>query len=428
MKSVLTIFFILISVLLNSTPVDAHANLATSSPSNGAVLEQVPAQIVLTFNTKINKQVYQVDALDQQGESIAAGSPLLNPITNQITIQLPTVYHGVVQVPYSVLSKDGHPIEGSITFTVGVKEASISPTSSEKDPVTDELKPPNPKEFSETSVEHSPMTTKANQHSMKSLLPLELSSIIKSVYLVALLLITGSLLWRIKGFQFPYLVQMQLIHIILLVIFTWAQVQNFTHVFNDISLGDLFLGTEVGQLWTAALVISILGLYIIGRNRYLDFAWVFAILLANSLNSHAIASKVPILTVFLDFVHVLVASIWFAGLFYMLISWKSGLAKTFIPIFSKAALISILTLTITGSLYAVVLTPSITSLWTTAWGYWLIAKMIAVVGIFILGTFIRRHMNKNGALLTKNYIYFDAALGLMILFIVGLLNQLSSSS
>ena len=254
-----------------------------------------------------------------------------------------------------------------------------------------------------------------------------LSSIIKSVYLLSLLLLTGSLLWRFQGHKVPYLAKMQLLHLALLALFTWSQAHNFTRVFEGVSWQDLFLRTEIGQFWTVALVITVLGLYIVGRNRYVDLAWLSGILIAKSLNSHAIATDIPALTVGLNFIHLLLSALWIAGLFYVIILWKKGTTKAFIPTFSKTALLSIISLTVTGSIYAWLLAPSISALWTTTWGYWLIAKIVAVIGVFILGAFIRLHMKKTGSLSERRYLYFDVVLAITILLIVGVLTQLSSS-
>ncbi|HSO57401.1 MAG TPA: hypothetical protein VLQ66_04105, partial [Paenisporosarcina sp.] len=153
-----------------------------------------------------------------------------------------------------------------------------------------------------------------------------LSSIIKSLYLLSLLLLTGSLLWRFKSHKVPYLAKMQLLHLALLALFTWSQARNFTQVFEGISWQDLFLRTEVGQFWTAALVITVSGLYILGRNRYVDVACVAGILLAKSLNSHAIATAVPVVTLGLNFIHLLLSVLWIGGtiLYHLVMEKRNG--------------------------------------------------------------------------------------------------------
>ena len=438
MKTIIMFLCIAMSLFTYSAIVDAHADLASSSPADGAILETAPSEVVLKFTTTIDNQVFEIDALNVEGASLVNGVPHLSLAKNELTLPLSDQISGLVTIPYSVISKDGHPIEGSISFTVEAKEtppASLNEANEKPVVVSSIIEETENADKTETSssnetVEQSSMTKASakdmNQDASEQTAT-PLSSIIKSVYLLSLLLLTGSLLWRFQGHKVPYLAKMQLLHLALLALFTWSQARNFTRVFEGVSWQDLFLRTEIGQFWTVALVITVLGLYIVGRNRYVDLAWLSGILIAKSLNSHAIATDIPALTVGLNFIHLLLSALWIAGLFYVIILWKKGTPKAFIPTFSKTALLSIISLTVTGSIYAWLLAPSISALWTTTWGYWLIAKIVAVIGVFILGAFIRLHMKKTGSLSERRYLYFDVVLAITILLIVGVLTQLSSS-
>ena len=254
-----------------------------------------------------------------------------------------------------------------------------------------------------------------------------LSALIKFMYITSLLLLSGLLIWQTKGFGTRFVPASQLLHLALLFLFTWSQAHNFLTVFDHLTWGDLFLRTEVGQYWTAALVVTVIGLYIVGRNRMVDLTFIALLLLLKSLNSHAVASEFPFVTVGLNFIHLGLAAVWIGGLFILLTLWKQGDANAFLPMFSRAALFSVLALSITGTIYALILAPSIDALWTTTWGYWLSAKIITVFGVFIVGGFIRRNIKINHNLTNKKYLYFDSGLALLILLIVGVLTQLSPS-
>lgn len=447
MKTIFLILCVTMSLFTYTINVDAHADLASSSPVEGTVLKTLPNEVVLTFSTKIDNQVYKMDAQNEQGESVVNGEPSINSAGDELTISLLDTTNGLVTIPYSVISKDGHPIEGIISFTIEIEEqltfsateenlpteassTGISENEQTDSPTIIESQQQVPTE-SLTEIDEQPSKDKVSSAdkmeftSNKTATPL--SSIIKSTYLLTLLVLTGSLLWRFKGYKIPYLAQMQLIHLVMLALFTWSQARNFTRVFEGITWQDLFLRTEVGQFWTAALIITVLGLYLVGRNRYVDLAWLSGILITKSLNSHAIASQLPIVTVSLNFIHLLFSALWIAGLFYVILLWKKSMTQPFIPTFSKMALLSIIILTVTGSIYAWLLVPSLSSLWTTAWGYWLIAKIVAVIGVFILGSLIRQHMKKTGSISKRSYLFFDGILAIIILIIVGVLTQLSSS-
>jgi putative copper export protein len=255
-----------------------------------------------------------------------------------------------------------------------------------------------------------------------------LNSVIKFLYMTSLLLLTGHLMWKSQGIRTRFIPACQVIHIVLMFLFTWSQARGFLAVFDHLTWGDLFLRTEVGQYWTAALVVSVLSLYLIGRTRWIDLTFVAVLFLLKSLNSHAVASDFPIGTVGLNFIHLGLAALWIGGLFILVTTWKHAETKEFLPVFSRAALISLLALSITGTIYAIILAPSIDALWTTNWGLWLSAKIISVFGVFIVGGLISRKMKLQAEFSHKNLLYVDIGLALLILFIVGVLTQLSPSS
>ncbi|MGB3259218.1 copper resistance CopC/CopD family protein [Paenisporosarcina sp.] len=419
-------FFVWITIcsLIFPATFEAHADLNSSMPANGAVLSSAPTEVELSFSTMIDGQLYKMDVLNDKGESIVIGKPSINLSRDKLIVSVLQSESGLVTVPYSVISKDGHPIEGSISFTVELSEQTVAAMVVADKPTSIENNQPQMISASTNESLQKPMGMNEEQDTSEQSTSV-LSSFIKSAYLLSLLLLAGTLLWNSQGFKIPFTVHMQLIHLGLLILFTWSQARNFSRVFEDVPWQDLFLRTEVGQFWTAALVIAVLGLYLLDRNRYLDVAWVGAILLVKSLNSHAIATATPSLTVGLNFIHLLFAALWLAGLFYTLILWKKGLAHTFIPTFSKMALLSIIVLTISGSIYAWLLAPKLSALWTTEWGYWMIAKLVVVSGIFVVGALIRLHIKKNASLQDARFLYFDASLAISIVIIVGVLTQLS---
>lgn len=423
MKKIMILVLMNICFFVFPATFNAHADLSSSMPADGAVLTSMPTEVKLTFSTVIDGEVFKMDVLKEDGASIASGQPSISTSRDQLTVPIVPSENGIITVPYSVISKDGHPIEGSISFTLDLREETVAPTVVAEESSSNEYIKP----VSSSSIEAAQKPMEMKEEPGDSNQATVLSSIIKSAYLLSLLMLAGTLLWNFKGFNIPFTANLQLIHLGLLVLFTWSQARNFTRVFEDVPWQDLFLRTEVGQFWTAALVITTLGLYIINRNRFIDLAWVGAILLIKSFNSHAIATETPFFTVGLNFIHLVFAALWVAGLFYVIILWKKGLAHTYIPVFSKMALISIVVLTISGSIYAWLLAPQLSSLWTTEWGYWLIAKLVVVCGIFVIGALIRHHIKKNASLKDVRFLYFDAGLAITILIIVGVLTQLSPS-
>lgn len=420
-----SIFFVLVFSLFTYTlTASAHADLSSSSPAQGDVLEKMPSKVRLTFTTSIDPTVFELDVRTQNGVSILNGDAEINSNKNELTVELIPAASGQIQIIYSVISKDAHPIKGVIEFTVN------------KADVVEEIETPIKEEvMTEEQINDEDMNMTLASEEILSINDSEkmtssvssLSALIKFMYITSLLLLSGLLIWKARGFHTRFIPASQLLHLALLFLFTWSQARDFLTVFDQLTWGDLFLRTEVGQYWTAALVVTVIGLYVVGRNRIVDLSIVATLLLLKSLNSHAVASDFPFVTVGLNFIHLGLAAVWIGGLFILVTLWKQREANTFLPLFSRAALFSILTLSVTGTIYALILAPSIDALWTTTWGYWLSAKIITVFGVFIVGGFIRRHIKINTVLTNKKLLYFDSGLALLILFIVGVLTQLSPS-
>ncbi|MCT1430020.1 copper resistance protein CopC [Brachybacterium muris] len=105
------------AMLLAPAPAHAHDSLISSDPADGATLETSPEQITLTYSAEVLEvsPVVQISA----GES---GEPVeLTPVIDgpAVTAEIPEpLAAGTHTVQWRVVSSDGHPIEGSFTFTV----------------------------------------------------------------------------------------------------------------------------------------------------------------------------------------------------------------------------------------------------------------------------------------------------------------------
>lgn len=93
----------------------AHAQLLSSQPADGASVERVPDTVTFTFNEEINPSFAQAVVVGVDGEPRTVDSAASGPV---VTAQMPDgLAAGRIAVRYRVVSKDGHPIEGEISFT-----------------------------------------------------------------------------------------------------------------------------------------------------------------------------------------------------------------------------------------------------------------------------------------------------------------------
>src|SRR3954451_18043381 len=98
----------------------AHAELDSTDPAAGAVLEQSPTSISLTFSESVEVGLGAVRLFDGSGNSVdigAASDP--GGQRSVVEVSVPRLADGSYVVDWRVVSADSHPIEGAFTFQVG---------------------------------------------------------------------------------------------------------------------------------------------------------------------------------------------------------------------------------------------------------------------------------------------------------------------
>lgn len=100
----------------------AHAQLIGSSPADGATVRTPLTRVDLTYSEDIQPLNPQVIVTDSAGR-VSLGDPVVDKAT--VTVALPDTLHaGRVDVRYRVISADGHPISGLVSFQYAAPQAS----------------------------------------------------------------------------------------------------------------------------------------------------------------------------------------------------------------------------------------------------------------------------------------------------------------
>jgi methionine-rich copper-binding protein CopC len=96
----------------------AHAHLQTAAPRANSVVTQVPSSLDLQMTEGVKS--VQVDVLDVNGESVAAGQAIIDPANNtHVTVPLkPGLPQGTYTVKWQATAEDGHVSTGRYQFTV----------------------------------------------------------------------------------------------------------------------------------------------------------------------------------------------------------------------------------------------------------------------------------------------------------------------
>jgi methionine-rich copper-binding protein CopC len=108
----------------------AHADLVSSTPADGAVLDAAPARIVLVFSEELSADGNLITVTDASGARADAGDTALDTGDAErktLTISLNAgLGDGAYTVSWKNASTDGHSEEGTLSFTVGAPAATTT--------------------------------------------------------------------------------------------------------------------------------------------------------------------------------------------------------------------------------------------------------------------------------------------------------------
>ncbi|MFC5930590.1 copper resistance CopC family protein [Cryobacterium melibiosiphilum] len=102
-----------------AAPASAHDQVTSTVPAEGEHLDTAPTEVSMTFTSDILEIGAIMLVVDTHGEDWADGQPHLD---GDSAVQALTdgVPDGAYQVRWRVVSADGHPISGTVDFTVGI--------------------------------------------------------------------------------------------------------------------------------------------------------------------------------------------------------------------------------------------------------------------------------------------------------------------
>src|ERR1700761_8175217 len=106
----------------------AHAALVSVQPSDGSVLTAPPKRVELHFNESVVAgAVTLVDADGQLRDDATVDAK-----NEMISVAVPAdVPRGTTVVSYRVISQDGHPVSGSVAFSIGAPSATKPPEANQ---------------------------------------------------------------------------------------------------------------------------------------------------------------------------------------------------------------------------------------------------------------------------------------------------------
>ncbi|KWU59993.1 copper resistance CopC/CopD family protein [Priestia megaterium] len=397
-------FFALVAPL----NVSAHATLLDASPKEGSQLKQMPDKVSLMFSERLGEGVFSLQVRNDKGKLITTNKATMNKTHQTLSLDVPSSKKGIYTVSYSVISADSHPVQGTYVFSIGEKldQSSVSDNNNQ------------------------------NMNDKQSRLYSLGFSLVETLYYLALLWLAGFVLWK---WYVPYQSHQQAQQYKKIVKYLQASFIIFLLISIGVQGTELLKGSSLSQIrtfvshsatgwsWITCILLACVGFFFLLKNKWIDFAWVGLLLVATTLNGHAVASSLPVYTIILDFIHLITASLWASGLVYLFMIWRKEKeqALAFLPIFSRTAFVSLMLLILSGVLYTLKLLPDITALFKTTWGLLLLAKVFIVMLVAGVGILIREHLRKKDQPSLAKFLTSDISFMLIIVLIVGTITHLN---
>ncbi|MDN5854848.1 MAG: copper resistance protein CopC [Actinomycetia bacterium] len=107
---------VLVVLVSSAGPAAAHASLVGSNPKDGSSLDAAPAKVSITFSEDVSTPA-QLQVTGPDGQKLADGDPTVDGTTVTQTLD-ESGYAGTYTIAYRVISADGHPVTGELTYDV----------------------------------------------------------------------------------------------------------------------------------------------------------------------------------------------------------------------------------------------------------------------------------------------------------------------
>lgn len=178
MRWLLTVIAAALLAVLPSTGAFGHAGLVSTNPEDGAVLDIAPDEVVLTFSEELLSDLVEVSVLDADDAPVVVTEvPQTPPPGTDVKLPWPAdLPPGEYSVAFRVVSADGHPVTGRITFSyANAREVVTESPTTEASPTpeliaeTPEVEP-TPELIAETPELQSPVPIAADDEPNQSLI------------------------------------------------------------------------------------------------------------------------------------------------------------------------------------------------------------------------------------------------------------------
>jgi copper transport protein len=368
---------VVLAVVVAGGSVSAHATLVSSSPAAESVLDSAPAQIVLTFDEKVDLEPQSIRLVTGSGTDVAIGVPA-HQGSSTVVATVPSLKDGTYVVAWRVISADSHPVSGAFTFSVRAQTATAPGLVSRL------LAASHPS----TAIERVLGVGRWLSYAGLALLlgPLVMLAVCDPQALRsrrAALLVVGGCMIGVIGTAWMIVAQASL------------QTGHPWSLDGWRAVAD----TQAGRWWAIRLGLFVVGgaLAPLAKRMRVDNAsgplvavYSAALLAVVTAGGHGVTGRWVSVGFAATMIHLAAMSLWLGGLVALLVvvpradRWRAA------GRFSRVALLSVMTLAATGFLNAWRQAGSLSALVGSNYGIWLFVKLGVVVTVLVAASFSRR--------------------------------------
>jgi copper transport protein len=406
------LIIVALGVLAGAPTASAHAELLSTFPGNQELLVDAPTEIALQFTESVDPIQPALRLLDSGGNDIELGAVDQSAGTDRMRASIPTTLgDGTYVVAWQALSADSHRVRGSFTFSVGVPSA-VTP-----------------------GVLDGVFDGAADSNSDSIML-----GIGRYLSYAGVGLLVGGLVLAVA--LAPSVIGSRRVGILLVAAAELAFVGTVWMIAAQANIiGGSFLAwgdvanTQSGQWWIARLVvIALFSVLIALRSRLAVRGGVvvcavlgLGVLGVVAAGGHGITGDDVVLGFVSTFVHLAAMSVWFGGLAVVLFVVPRGGFWMAVTRFSPWALGSVVALAATGAVNAWRQLGSFSGITDSAYGRWLVIKLVLVVLVVGIAAFSRRTLHMRGdeaSLSVRRSVGFEfAGIALILGATAGLVNS-----
>jgi copper transport protein len=395
---VLGLLVVLLLVAGLATPADAHAVLLSVTPADGSVLTVQPASVELRFNEAVTAGA--VTLIDAQGRT--RDDAKVKAAGDTITIMLPAGLQGSQVVSYRAISQDGHPVAGSMVFSIGMPTATALPTSNDR--VRDGLI-----WLARIGLYLGLFTGVGGAFFLRWIA--QVGSARKTV-------LGAIMLGLVAAVASLGLLGLDLLGLPISALFTAAP--------WEVAAGTSFAGSLL--IAGVAMIVAIVAL-LVTKEVIARALAVFALAgagLSLTVSGHAATASPELLARTAIFIHACAIAFWLGALMPLaiLVGQVKGAALPALNRFSRVAVPVVALLVLSGLALATVELESLSALVNTTYGLILIAKLVLVVVLLTLACLNRYRLtpalaaNPGASWLLRRSILLECATALAILAVV----------